>query len=145
MMKGYFSGYSSAAHKGSASKPSMLLPEPRKPMMRRRRSCSSSSRTTQLLIAAGVTAGGGLAHLFKTKNKKWYGIVEMVIDFFSAIFVSGTLVPGQLELAKWSTLAGAAYVIARGLGNRADGEREIAATKTTAEVLKVGEASQISP
>ena len=36
MMKGYLSGYSSAAHRGRASEPNVLLPEPRKPMMSNR-------------------------------------------------------------------------------------------------------------
>jgi hypothetical protein len=54
MMKGNLSGYSRAAHKGRASEPKVLLPEPRKPMMSKRRSSSFSSRLLKKLNFACV-------------------------------------------------------------------------------------------
>ncbi len=81
---------------------------------------------TQLLIAAAITAVGIGAHKFKQANKKWYGTVEVVVGFVSAVVVAKSLGPNTLDLAKWSTLAGCAYVIARGLGNRADAKKELA-------------------
>lgn len=75
-------------------------------------------RFTQILIAFVVTALGFGAHVFKQRNQRWYGNVEVVIGFLTAFFVAGTLTPGNLDLSKWATLAGAAYIVARGLGNR---------------------------
>jgi uncharacterized membrane protein len=73
---------------------------------------------TQLFVALFITALGFGAHYFKRKNQRWYGNVEVVVGFLTALFIAGTLKPGSLDLSKWATLAGAAYVIARGLGNR---------------------------
>jgi hypothetical protein len=80
-------------------------------------------QVTQLLIAFIVTGFGIGAYKFKSFNQKWYGIVEVVVGFLSAVFVAGTLTPGTLELAKWATLGGAAYVVQRGLGNYFDGKK----------------------
>jgi hypothetical protein len=80
-------------------------------------------RLTQIAIALIVTVSGSIAHYFKTKNQTWYGNVEIVVGFLTALFVAGTLTPGHLDLSKWATLAGAAYVIARGCGNRQEGKR----------------------
>ena len=55
MMNGYFSGCSSAAHRGNANEPNVLLPEPRNPMMSRRRISSLSSAWI-----SSVTAGGSV-------------------------------------------------------------------------------------
>jgi hypothetical protein len=78
---------------------------------------------TQLLIASLVTGLGIGAYKFKSFNQKWYGVVEVGVGFLSAVFVAGTLTPGKLELAKWATLGGAAYVVQRGLGNYFDGKK----------------------
>jgi hypothetical protein len=75
---------------------------------------------TQLFIALLITTLGFVAHYFKSKSQKWYGNVEILVGFLSALFVAGTLTPGNLDLSKWATLAGTTYVIARGLGNRDD-------------------------
>jgi hypothetical protein len=50
--------------------------------------------------------------------------VEVVVGFLSALFVAGTLAPGRLDLAKWATLAGTAYVVARGLENFKKGKKK---------------------
>jgi 4-hydroxybenzoate polyprenyltransferase len=76
---------------------------------------------TQLLIAFLIMGIGTGAYFFKRKNQKWYGIVEILIGFLSAVVVAGSLLPHKLDLAKWATLAGSAYVVARGLENRAKG------------------------
>lgn len=78
-------------------------------------------QVTQLLIAGFVAIAGITAYWFKRKNQKWYGMVEIGVGVLSAVFVAGTLTPHKLDLARWSTLAGSAYVIARGLENRAKG------------------------
>jgi hypothetical protein len=72
---------------------------------------------TQLFIAAAITGIGVGAYKFKGKNRKWYGRVEVIVGFLSALAVVRSLGPDKLDLAKWSTLAGCAYVIARGLDN----------------------------
>jgi hypothetical protein len=82
---------------------------------------------TQTLVGIVVTAAGFGAHLFKRKNQVFYGNVEIWVGFLSAVFVAGTLTPGNLEPSKWATLAGAAYVVARGFGNRKDGKDKLGA------------------
>ena len=62
----------------------------------------------QLFIALFITALGFGAHYFKRRSQKWYGNVKILVGFLSALFVAGTLSPGNLDLSKWATLAGAA-------------------------------------
>jgi hypothetical protein len=81
-------------------------------------------QVTQLLIAAIIITLGIGAFWFKLRNKKWYGIVEIIFGILSAAVVARGLGPNRLDLAKWSTLAGCAYIIARGLGNRDDALKE---------------------
>ena len=88
-------------------------------------------RATQVIIAVGVTFLGFMAHSFKKKNQKWYGRVEMLFGFLTAFIVAGTLSSGTLELARWATLAGAAYVIARGRGNTEEAKAKVASSKVT--------------
>jgi uncharacterized membrane protein YkvI len=82
-------------------------------------------KQAQCLIAAIVMIAGILAYYFKGATQRWYGAVEVVVGFLSALLVAGTLTPGHLELAKMSTLAGAAYLIARGLGNYREGREKL--------------------
>ena len=70
----------------------------------------------QFAIFCGVVAVGAFAHWFKQKNQKWYGVVEVAFGAASAGSVSFRMMPGPL-FAQWATLAGCAYVIARGLNN----------------------------
>jgi hypothetical protein len=77
-------------------------------------------KVAQLGVATLVASVGAVAHRFKIWNKRLYAVVEILVGFWSAVFVAGTLQPGVVELAKWSTLAGAAYFIARGAGNYHD-------------------------
>jgi hypothetical protein len=79
---------------------------------------------TQLLIASVIIGLGFVAFWFKLWNKKWYGNVEIAVGILSAVVVARSLGPNRLDLAKWSTLAGCAYIIARGLGNRDDAKKE---------------------
>lgn len=80
-------------------------------------------KIAQALIGLGVTAIGILSHLLKLWKQSIYGIIEVFVGFSTAFIVSATIDVNHLELAKWATLAGAAYVIARGLGNYADGKK----------------------
>jgi uncharacterized membrane protein len=82
-------------------------------------------RFTQVLVALVISALGLGAHYFKTKNQKWYGIVEVIFGTVTAFLVAGTLAPGKLDLSKWATLAGTSYVIARGWGNYGEGKRKV--------------------
>jgi hypothetical protein len=81
------------------------------------------------VIFSGIVALLGLAAYFKSKNQKWYGIVEIMVGLFSTVVVAGTVAPNRLDLAKWTTLAGSAYVIARGLGNHADDKKKLIAAR----------------
>lgn len=78
---------------------------------------------TQFLIGVFVCALGIGAYLFKKASQKWYGNVEVVVGVVTALIVAGTFKAGTLELSKCATLAGSAYVIARGLENRSKGKQ----------------------
>jgi hypothetical protein len=79
---------------------------------------------TQFLIALSVCVFGFAAYVFKEKSQKWYGNVELLVGFFTALGVAGTIKPGSFDLSQFATLAGSAYVIARGFGNRAEGKKK---------------------
>lgn len=79
---------------------------------------------TQFFISVLIIALGFVAHYFKKKNQKVYGNVEIIVGGLTALVVAGTLRRGNQDLSKWATLAGAAYVIARGLGNRDDAMKD---------------------
>lgn len=82
------------------------------------------AQLAQLLIAAIIAMLGTAAFRFKKKNKRAYGSVEIVFGFVSAVLVAQHISGTAQDLAKWSTLAGSAYVIARGLGNRDEAIRD---------------------
>ncbi len=50
-----------------------------------------------------------------------YGIAEIAFGGISSIVVVAGLTPGEIILSRWTALVGAAYVIARGLGNASEG------------------------
>jgi hypothetical protein len=79
----------------------------------------------RIFVAVLTVIIGICAYAFKSRNQRCYGGVEIVVGFLTAYIVAGTLAPGNLELAKWATLSGAAYVIARGIGNYRDGKRRL--------------------
>jgi hypothetical protein len=81
-------------------------------------------KLTQLVIASGIAIIGYGAYRFKRADQYHYGIVEILVAICSAAFVADTLAPGKLELSKWATLAGSAYVVARGLENRSKGKEQ---------------------
>jgi hypothetical protein len=86
-------------------------------------------RLTQVFVALIVMVLGFGAHHFKKRNQVWYGNVEILVGLLTAWVVAGTLKPGNLELSKWVTLAGSAYVIGRGIGNHAEGNNRLSATR----------------
>ena len=81
-------------------------------------------QNTQIIIGVAAIVVGVLAYQFKRRNQKWYGVVEVAVGALSALAVAANISPGKLELAKWSTLAGSAYVIARGLSNYVDANQK---------------------
>jgi hypothetical protein len=75
----------------------------------------------QLLIAGIVLLFGWLAFLFKQKDQRSYGLVEV---FFAAI--AGVITARQIKFgADWSgqaaALVGVIYIVSRGLNNVRDG------------------------
>ena len=80
---------------------------------------------TRFLLFLFTVIIGFLAQFFKSKNQRWYGAVEIGVGCLTAYIVAGTFTPANLELAKCVTLSGAAYVIARGIGNYRDGKRRL--------------------
>jgi hypothetical protein len=51
------------------------------------------------------------------------------VESLSAVIVARSLGPDKLDLVKWSTLAGCAYVIARGLGSYDEAKKEFIGSK----------------
>jgi hypothetical protein len=74
----------------------------------------------RLLLALLVISLGAGAHAFKKKNKLRYGQSEVVVGILFASSVASGMTPGQSLFSRWVALAGAAYVVARGLGNWSD-------------------------
>jgi hypothetical protein len=74
-----------------------------------------------ILAVVVVIVGGGFAFWFKRRSQLMYGAVEMLFGCLSALSVALTLAPGKSLIAQWASLAGSAYVIARGLSNVSDG------------------------
>jgi hypothetical protein len=81
-------------------------------------------RPAQLVIASAVVAAGMCAYWFKRLNQRWYGIVEVLFGSISAISIASGLDPGQALFSRWAALAGCAYVVARGLNNYFESEKE---------------------
>jgi len=79
----------------------------------------------QSAIFLVVIIVGTFAHWFKKKNQKWYGLVEVVFGAASAGSISFRMTPGPPLFTQWATLAGCAYVIARGLNNVSEAKRKL--------------------
>ena len=75
---------------------------------------------TAAFLSSVVCSAGVGAHLFKQKNQFWYGMVEILIGAVSSFAISASMDATQIDFAKFASLVGAGYVIARGLGNRRD-------------------------
>lgn len=76
-----------------------------------------------------VVVGCGIAGYFwKRKNQYSYGLGEIVFGVLVIFYVTFRIEPGNSYLSQWSALVGSAYVIARGLNNRADGRAKLAAS-----------------
>ena len=83
--------------------------------------------TFEVLVVLAATAIGVGAYYFKKERQKWYGIVEVIVGILTAGIVATSLRTNRYDWGKWATLAGSAYVIARGLGNYRDGKKAEAA------------------
>jgi hypothetical protein len=75
------------------------------------------SMEVRFLLALLVISLGAGAHVFKKKNKLRYGQSEVIVGILSACSVANGMTPGQPLFSHWVALAGAAYVVARGLNN----------------------------
>ena len=77
------------------------------------------------MIVVGVTALvvtlGLIAHVFKKVNRQLYGFVEIIFGSISGLSAGLAIKPPGPSLANWVTIAGAAFVVARGVGNYVDG------------------------
>ena len=72
---------------------------------------------TQILVSVIIIGLGVTAHFFKRWHQGLYGLVEMIFAAAAVFGVARTLTAQKLLLAQWATLAGFAYVVARGWGN----------------------------
>ena len=77
------------------------------------------------MIAFFIIGAGTVAHWYKRRNQFRYGLVEIVFGSSSA-FAIALGMDSSLDFAKWASLVGAGYVIARGLGNRYDAIHKLA-------------------
>jgi hypothetical protein len=75
------------------------------------------------LAVAIITIGAG-AHVFKSRNKLRYGQTEVLFGGASAVKIATGMRPGESLFSQWVALAGAAYVVARGLNNWSDALKE---------------------
>lgn len=72
-------------------------------------------------ISVGVLPLGYLAHQFKQRRLRWYGIVEILVGFATAL---GAMSKGSFQPTQGLALIGATYVVARGFNNVADARRK---------------------
>jgi hypothetical protein len=75
-----------------------------------------------LIGLVSVSMGIG-AWLFKRTDLFAYGIAEIAFGGVSSIALVAGLRPGEIILSRWTALVGAAYVVARGLGNASEGRK----------------------
>jgi hypothetical protein len=68
-------------------------------------------------IGLGVVAVGLGAAIFKKKNRELYGLVEIVVAWFTATTISMRLLSPNHDLSTWASLAGSAYIVSRGIEN----------------------------
>lgn len=92
-------------------------------------------RSVQILILGSVVAAGFFAHEFKKRDRYLYGGIEVCFGIGTAIVLVFSSSPLELHLSQWSSLVGAAYVIARGRNNVQDA-KEYPATSPTLRLLR---------
>ena len=81
----------------------------------------------QITLLTSVIAIGWIAHKFKMRNQLWYGVVEIFFGIGSGASVSFSMSPGRAMFAQLVTLAGCAYVVARGFNNVTEARAKLAA------------------
>lgn len=88
----------------------------------------------QLVVASIIVTIGIGASYFKRWNQLWYGLVEMGFGASYAFATALKADPSHLIQSQWTTLAGCAYIVARGLNNAMD-----------AKTIKFPRPSSVSP
>lgn len=78
----------------------------------------------QIFVSTSVILAGIAAHLFKKRNQMMYGLVEVAFAAAFAFSISAGLSPEKVFLSQWAALVGCAYVVARGLNNFTDGQKQ---------------------
>jgi hypothetical protein len=78
----------------------------------------------RVALAVVIIAIGAGAHVFKSRNKLRYGQTEVLFGGASAVKIATGMRPGESLFSQWVALAGAAYVVARGLNNWSDALKE---------------------
>jgi hypothetical protein len=74
-------------------------------------------RLIHVILSFSVLILGIGAFVFKKKSRKWYGLVEIIVAWFTAVSISTRIVQGQLDLTTVMSLAGTIYIVSRGLDN----------------------------
>ena len=72
---------------------------------------------THVILSVSVIILGIGAFAFKKKSRKWYGLVEIIVAWFTAVSISTRITQGQLDLTTVMSLAGTIYIVSRGLDN----------------------------
>jgi hypothetical protein len=88
---------------------------------------------TALAMTTAVFAFGILAFEFKRESQYWYGLVEILFGGAYVYNITVNIQPGEQMFAKWATICGCVYVIARGLNNMQDARGKKARTSTAAQ------------
>jgi hypothetical protein len=78
----------------------------------------------RVALAIVIIAIGAGAHVFKSRNRLRYGQTEVLFGGASAVKIATGMHPGESLFSQWVALAGAAYVVARGLNNWSDALKE---------------------
>lgn len=79
------------------------------------------SHAIQIGIAVATITIGTLAHWLRGKNQTLYGLIEIAFAVASAFVITQGMSTAKGLLAQVTALVGCAYVVARGLGNVAEG------------------------
>ena len=82
-------------------------------------------QTTQLLLSAVIMGLGGLAYVFKQKDQRMYGIIEIIFAGAASVITSRQVRLGGDLASPIASLVGCVYIVSRGLNNYSDGLRKL--------------------
>jgi hypothetical protein len=70
----------------------------------------------------------------------WYGIVEILVAWFTAVSLGTKLVPGKVDLPTFLGIAGTSYFVSRGIENFWEGRLALRANELAGPAVPLGPA-----